>query len=215
MGKLRDWFTVPTQEEIWQQLVNEINQEKSGITAQVAQGENQNKVIKASVGEWTVTLDNVTVMIWMGKMMIPMTHTRIRAPYVNQDGLRFNVHRAGLFSGISKYFGMQDIEVGHELFDKEFIVQGTDEAKIRALLAQPKIVELLRAQPDIGTFEVKDDDGWFDQQFPEGVDELVFTSQSKIDDFTQLKQLFVLFGEVLNQLCAIGSAYKKKPTENL
>lgn len=210
MSKL--WFGETTQEEIWQQLVNEINQENSGMTAEV---HDKGKVIKAKVGEWTVTLDTVTTVVSTGKVMIPVSFTRMRAPYLNQDGLRFKVYRASMFSNLGKYFGMQDIEVGDEQFDEEFIIQGTSKEKVRELLVNEKIKALLSDQPDIGTFEVKGDDGWFEQDFPEGVDELVFTAKSKMDNPAQLKNLFVLFAEVLNQLCAIGSADKNKPPENL
>lgn len=206
------WFGETTQEEIWQQLVNEINQENSGMTAEV---HDKGKVIKAKVGEWTVTLDTVTTMVTIGHMMIPVSYTRMRAPYMNQDGLRFKVYRASWDSKLGKLFGMQDIEVGDEDFDEEFIIKATSKQKVRELLANPKIKALLSDQPELGLLEVKSDDGWFEQDFPEGVDELVFTAKGTMDNPAHLKNLFVLFGEILNQLCAIGSAYKNKPPENL
>jgi hypothetical protein len=58
---------------------------------------------------------------------------------------------------------------------------------------------------------VKDDEGWFGAAFPEGVDELYFSAHGVIKDVNQLRQLYLLFAEVLDQLCRMGSAYKKDP----
>jgi hypothetical protein len=59
----------------------------------------------------------------------------LRASYINPDGFRFKVYRPGFFSDVAKWFGMQDIEVGHADFDGEFIIKGTDAEKLRAVFA--------------------------------------------------------------------------------
>jgi hypothetical protein len=92
------------------------------------------------------------------------------------------------------------------VFDKAFVIKGTDEAKVRALLADPEVRRLFEAQPQVH-IEVKDDRGWFSKRFPEGVDELCFTAIGVIRDIDQLKELFELFAAILHQLCHIGSAY--------
>ena len=91
--------------------------------------------------------------------------TRMRAPYVNPDGFWFRVYRRGFFSDLGKALGMQDVEVGQPAFDEDFIIQGTDEGKLRQLFANPKIRDLIDAQKDID-FSVKDDEGWFGATFP-------------------------------------------------
>jgi hypothetical protein len=58
------------------------------------------------VKEWTVTLDTYTVSTERLK-----SRTRVCAPYVNKDGLRFTIYRAGGLA-TAKHFGMQDVEVG-------------------------------------------------------------------------------------------------------
>ena len=91
--------------------------------------------------DWVVTLDSFVVPA--GKVHIPMT--RIRAPYVNPGGFRFTIYRKSIFSGIAKAFGMQDIEIGDSPFDDDFIIKGTDESQVRALLANPRLRELIAA----------------------------------------------------------------------
>jgi hypothetical protein len=169
-------------------------------------------VVHAKVGEWTVTLGTYTTG---GEAQAtgggaPVTFTRMRAPYLNKDGFGFTVYRAGLFTPIGRLLGAQDIEVGDAQFDRDFVVKGNDEHKVRALFGGERIRRLVSAQRSI-RFEVKDDEGWFQQKFPDGVDELYFSAAGVIKDLGRLRLLFDLFAETLNQLCHIDSAYEDDP----
>ena len=199
MGVLRRVFG-PSRKTIWTQLSTEIGaQYKDG-------GFWKGDKVQATHGAWTVTLDTYTVST--GKVTI--VYTRMRAPYVNPSGFRFKVYRKGIFSSVGKWFGMQDIEVHDEPFDRDFIIKGTDESRVRELFANPRIRELVALQKDI-QFEVKDDEGWFGPTFPEGVDELSFVVVGIIKDVERLKLLYELFAETLEQLCRIGAAYEQSP----
>jgi hypothetical protein len=196
---LRCWFG-PSKEDIWRQLSTEIGGRlvKGGF----AKGDK----VQVSHGEWTLTLDTYVVMV--GKT--PIQFTRMRAPYVNPEGFRFEIYRRGVFSDIGKFFGMQDIEINDAAFDEAFIIKGTDERRVRELLANPRIRQLIAAQDRIG-LSVRDDEGWFGPSFPEGVDELQFNAMGVIKDIERLKLLFELFSETLEQLCRIGTAYEDRP----
>jgi len=196
MGTLRKWFG-PSREEVWRQLSVAIGGRF------VDGGFFKSDRVEAEHGPWVVTLDNYTVST--GKVTV--VFTRLRAPYVNPDSFRFTIYRKGFFSEIGKWFGMQDIVIGDPVFDEAFIIKGNDERKVRALFADPKLRELIAAQPEIH-FEVKDDERWFGKKFPEGVDELYFQVVGVIKDVARLEQLFALFAETLDQLCRIGSAYE-------
>jgi hypothetical protein len=162
--------------------------------------------VQVTHGEWTITLDTYTVS--NGKSTV--VFTRMRAPYVNPDHFRFTIFRRGVFTDIAKWFGMQDVVVGYIDFDRDFVIKGTDEQKLRALFDQQKIREWIAAQPHIH-LTVKDDEGVFGPSFPADTDELCFTAAGVIKDVERLKQLFELFAEVLDQLCRIGSAYETAP----
>jgi hypothetical protein len=199
MGVLRRLFG-PSRKEIWTQLSTEIGaQYKDG-------GFWKGDKVEARHGEWTVTLDSYTVST--GKTTV--VYTRMRAPYVNPSGFRFKIYRKGLFSGVGKWLGMQDIEIHDEPFDRDFIIKGTDDGAVRALFSNPKIRELVARQPAIH-LEVKDDEGWFGPNFPDGVDELAFVVVGVIKDIERLKLLYELFAETLEQLCKIGAAYEHAP----
>lgn len=203
MGLLRSLFG-PSKDEIWRQLCSQ-----SGGTF-VEGGFFRGSKALLQHEDWTLTLDTYTVSSGNNSST---TYTRMRAPYVNADGFRFQVYREGLFSGLGRLFGMQDVQVGQPEFDRDFVIKGNSESKLRALFANARIRELIRCQPRI-SFSVRDDQGWFSSQFPEGVDELYFSCVGVIRDLERLKDLYDLFAETLEHLCEIGSAYEDPPNVN-
>ncbi|MEO6434462.1 MAG: DUF3137 domain-containing protein [Tepidisphaeraceae bacterium] len=194
-GFLRQLFGA-SQQEVWAALAQEID-------ARYEQGGwfTGGRLI-ADVGPWQVTLDVVN--------RDKHCFTRLRAPFVNPDGFRFRVHRRNIFTGLGEALGMQDIKIGVEPFDHDFIVKSADEAKVRTLLSNERLRRLIDFQPHIH-FAVKDDEGWFGTKFPEGVDELYFERYGILKDPELLKGLFNLFAETLQQLCIQGSAYETPP----
>jgi len=194
----------PSKAEIWSQLSQEIGAEykEDGFFK-------AGKVV-LSHKQWEITLDTYTVHTNESTII----YTRMRAPYVNRDGFRFNIYRRSIFSGIGKLFGVKDIEIGDAFFDDEFIIQGEPEHLVSRLLSNGKIRQLIQDQPNIH-FQVRDDEGWFNKSFPEGVDELYFEVVGVIKDKERLKKLFDLFSLVLDELCRFGSAYEDEPKMKL
>ena len=162
--------------------------------------------IEAHVDEWTVTLDTYREPV--GRATV--THTRLRAPFVNLRGFRFCIYTHTVISGMGKLLGMQDVEIGDPAFDAQYIIKGTDEAQVRALFADTRLRELMTGQPSL-YLEVKDDEGWFGAHFPKGVDELYLQTQGVVTDLNQLASLYELFAEALHQLCNIGGASPDDP----
>lgn len=190
----------PSKEEIWRQFAAETG--ASFVPGGFWKGDK----IEATHGPWTVALD--TFAVSTGKATV--VYTRMRAPYVTPDGFHFTVYRKGLFSEVGKWFGMQDVTVGFEDFDREFVIKGNDEEKLRRLFSSQKIRELIAAQPDIH-FSVEDDDGGWTKMFPAGVDELRFQVAGVIKDLERVKLLYELFAETLDELCRMGSASAQAP----
>jgi hypothetical protein len=199
MSALRKWFG-PSKEEVWRKLCSETG------ARYVDAGFWKGQKVTAAHGPWTIILD--TYAVSTGK--VTMVFTRLRAPYINPDGFRFTVYRRGFFSEIAKFMGMQDVEVGHPDFDRDFIIKGRDVGKLRALFGNARIRELISAQPEIH-FEVKDNHGGWGPSYPPDVDELRFHVVGVIKDVERLKLLFELFAETLDELCRIGSAYEGDP----
>jgi hypothetical protein len=199
MKSLRKLFG-PSKEEVWSQLSKEI-----GADYQEGGFFKKGSVL-VTHRQWQIMLDTYTVST--GKSTI--IYTRMRTPYVNNDGFRFRIYRKSIFSGLGKWLGMQDIEIGDPYFDEEFIIQGKPVEMVMTLFANMNIRQLIQKQPDIH-FEVKDDEGIFGKTFPAGVDELYFQTIGVIKDKQRLKDLFDLFSSVLEELCRLGSAYENEP----
>ena len=195
------WFG-PSRTQVWEVLAREIGAryEPGGLLFGT-----RDRVV-ADIPPWRVVLDCFST----GEM--PVTwHTRMRAPYVNADGFRFTAYRKGLFTGLGKLLGMQDVVVGYPEFDEAFVIKGNDERKLRRLFANAKLRALIQLQPNIH-FAVNDDDGVF-LPYPKRVDQLCFISKGEapITDLHRLKLLYELFAETLEELCRMDSAYDVHP----
>lgn len=199
MSLLRSLFGAST-DEVWRELATQVGGDL------VDGGFWKTDKVVARVKEWTITLDLYTVST--GKSHV--TYTRLRAPYVNSDGFRFTIYRKSIFSGLGKMLGMQDLEMGDPAFDEAFILQGNNPEKVRALFSHEPLRQLIAAQPRF-SMTVRDDEGWFAAQFPEGVDELCFQVPEIIRDVQRLRDLFTIFGLTLHLLCHLGSAYEDDP----
>ena len=122
MGTLLGVFGT-SRKEVWQQLADQIGGQFT------EQGLLKRGKVTAKVAPWTVTFD--TFARSAGKTTIPFT--RLRAPYLNKDGFRFELYRASVFSGIGKFLGMQDVEVGHAPFDDDFIIKANNASLIAVI----------------------------------------------------------------------------------
>jgi hypothetical protein len=164
------------QDAAWEQLASEIGAEfvKGGFFR-------SNKV-QAKVREWIVTLDTFSVPSGDSSTV----YTRMRAPLQSRDGFQFTIFRIGFISKLDKALGAQDIDIGDPDFDREFVIQGNNEPKVRALLANLRIRQLIQGQKSI-RLGVRDN-------------ELRFEVQGVIKDVERLKSLFELFKEMLYQL---------------
>ena len=191
MSLLRALFG-PSRREVWRQLAGDVDGEfhDGGFFGKSA--------VQARTGDWIITLDTYTE----GDGKTNRTYTRIRAHFFNPEGFRFEIYRTGLLSGLGKAMGMQDIEVGHPRFDRDFVVKGNSGRRVRRLLDNGKTRRGIAAQRRIH-LSVKGRDGWFGR-FPAGVHELHFRARGVIKDLAQLRTLFGVFGQVLQDTCWDG-----------
>jgi hypothetical protein len=221
MNLLRRIFG-PSHDDVWKQLSDELG------TKFVKGGFFNSSKVEARVKNWTVTLDTYTVST--GKVSV--TYTRMRAPFVNNDGFRFLIYRKSPFSAVGKLLGMQDVEVGGPKlespgplfgvpsyvdpdfiessdpeFDSEFIIKSNNEEKVSRLFKQLNIRELIRSQPAI-ELQIKSRGGWLKKN--KGSDELHFQVTGVVKDVQRLKLLFELFAEVLKGLHSPEAASEKQ-----
>ena len=194
----------PSKAEIWSQMAADIGADY------IEGGWFKGDGVVYQHGEWKLVLDTYTVR----SNNSSTTYTRLRAPFVNKDGLYFKIYREGVFSSVGKFFGMQDLEIGDPFFDDSFVIKGNNQQQLIRLLSDEQLKNLMHDQSRI-SLEIRDDEGWFGADFAEGVDELYFCRVGVMRDVAELKALFELVSHTLTRLVLIDSAYENDPNVDL
>jgi hypothetical protein len=164
--------------------------------------------IDVQCGGWHVSLDRRTVPVRNSTI----SYTRLRTRYERVDGFRFRVYRKTLLSFVAVWLGMQDVELGSEEFDEQFIIQGNNQHKISTLLSNTKLRELLTEQPGV-QLTLSDDDSCgasaaTDQPIshaPRAIAQLCLETSDKIDEEHELLRFYNLFAETLLELDRLTS----------
>lgn len=200
MGVMRKWFGA-SKAEMWRQLAERMGGEYQGKGSWWS-----GDAVTVSHGEWSIRLD--TYAVHTGK--VTMIFTRLRAPYANAEDFRFRIARAGFASALLTALGAQDIETGYETFDEEFVIKSNDEERVKQLLRNPRIRELLQSLPQVGfAVDPGGDRWWSSNKLPDGVDELQFVISGVEKNVDRLEAMFELLAETLDELCRIGAAYER------
>ena len=76
--------------------------------------------------------------------------TRVRCAVAATSDLRCSIQRRSvLISDIARFFGAQDIEVGEEAFDRDFVLKGTEPEGVRRLLGDERLRRLIASEASI------------------------------------------------------------------
>ena len=184
----------PSKREVWEQLCRETQAVyvKGGFI-KVAKVEYKHRL-------WLIVLDEYTVST--GKSSV--TYTRIRAPYIPKEHFQFHIYRKGLFTGIAKAFGAQDIATGDDVFDGEYVVKSDDDWQVRRLLDDESLRAALLAQK---AFSLHNKPQGFlaPVKLPAGAEQMEFQIANTIRDAARLKSLFAVFVLVLDGLCKMNA----------
>jgi len=156
------------------------------------------KVLQLEIQDWIITIDSYTSS---GAL-----HTRFRAPFFNNERISVKIFPKSKSVNIMKFFGMQDIIVGHKEIDDKYIIQGNNKNIIEGLFLSNALRELLMEQEDI-LIQVKDDESWFKETIKEPVDELYIEVPYLIKNAGQLEAVYTIFADILVYLCDNASAY--------
>jgi len=209
---------VEEQEAAWKQLATEVGGELVARRERGRRflGRHLQLAVIAKAGTSPIALD---LKMEAGADTVPSwLVTRIRAPYVARDTFSFSVKRlrarlsdGALLHGMAKLSGRRKVEAGDLGFDRDFLITANDTDKVRALLADPKIRDLIQSQPSLDISAARP--GWrlFKRGGSQRLSVLRFEEEGVITDAERLKSLFELFQETLNQLCQIGSASQEEP----
>jgi len=194
----------PSRKEVWKQLSEEIT------ASYIEGGYFKSPRIEYTHNIWTIYLDTYTVST--GKSNI--TYTRMRVPFINPKKFRFKIYKKRVFSTIGKAFGMQDIEIGYDYFDNDYIIKGNDELVLRRVFQNHKIRDLIEKQSRL-LLEIKDNEGRFGPKFNDNESELYFVCIGVIKDKEKLKNLFELFVQIIDEFKMIGITINQTPEVKL
>lgn len=184
-------------DEIWAKLAGRLESGDGGWDG---------SVVRVRHGSFEVTLDQHAEVTGRASVV----QTRLRAAFHNAENFRFRIRRHDWLVDIAVLFGAQDLSIGDERFDEEYVVSSSDEQKARQLLGSTELREkILEAEVDL--LEVRDDEGWFGPDFPPEVDELCLCARDRVNDPDRIATLYGVFAEVLNRLCHLGAAYDDDP----
>lgn len=132
--------------------------------------------------------------------------TRIFVSIVSLDNFRFEIYNNGIIRSIEKIFGAQDIEIGIKEFDKRFILKANNGFKLKKLLINPQIRQLLEIQNEVN-FEISNYKGIWEKETQDL--ELSFFVKGEIKSIETLSSLLDLFKLVLDNLAENKSINNK------
>jgi len=197
-------LSVISRKEVWKQLSDEIN------ANYIEGGYFKGPRIEYKHNIWTIYLDTYTVSTGKSKI----TYTRMRLPFINTKKFLFKIYKKKVFSNIGKALGIQDIEIGYDYFDNDYIIKGNDELLIRRVFQNHEIRGLIEKQSRI-LLEIKNNEGNFGPKFKDNESELYFVSTGVIKDKERLKNLFELFVKIINEFEIIGITINQTPEVKL
>ncbi len=202
MSKIKDIFGgSKEQEQVWRETAKEIGGKfikKGGLF---------NKgVLKYQYKEWELLLDTFTQSTGQSATV----YTRLRVPFINKDDFRFTIYRENFFTKIGKFFGLKDTQVWDKKFDEAFVIKSNNEFKVKQFLSDQELKTLLYLQPKI-KLEIRNDEGWLKQKYPDNVNLLNFECHGVIKDKEALRNLLNLILAVLDRFVEVSIAEKDHP----
>jgi hypothetical protein len=189
------------QEDVWRKLSEELGGEFVD-----GEGWRQDSVCVAH-GDWKIVLDFDS---HRGHRLDSL-YTRFRAPYANDADFRFRIFHQELAHGVGRLLGMQDVTVGDPAFDRAFVVQGSDEGKLKELFSDAGLRAAILAEPHAEvSLRISEESLACDE--PGERWELCLEVPGRVEDAARLRALYDTFSRVLHQLCRLSPAYQHETT---
>jgi len=174
-------YTGTTENEVWSQIVNDINEDTLEYHAIIQQG--------------TVDIYLDIDIDLGGGFEGGYATTSLRA-FVNGTAFKFAIHEEHFTDEIGKFFGMEDIKIGYPDLDKHLIIKTNDAEKVKTLFADDDVrrvfTELENFDLGIRLHDIEDTDE--KQAF------LELNIEDGITDTIALRQLYHAFYEVLKAI---------------
>jgi len=135
--------------------------------------------------------------------------TTVETQYKALGNFKFAIHPEKFIDGFNKLLGMQDIVIGHEHFDKHFIVKGNDEELIKQLFGDAIIRGLILDEPKMQLWsQCENTDSAPSSRVlsNSGFATISARLEGAVDDFERLKTFYKLNHKLLQAMCRLGVA---------
>jgi hypothetical protein len=134
------------------------------------------------------------------------SQTRIYAPLSAKENFRFNIYSSNFVERFINFLGGHDVNIGDELFDKKFSVKTNDVEKVRLLLSNLKIRELIWKVVPNGLFSPT-----FQANCKKGETDYISVNEpGVINDVERLELIFQLIIESFEQLVSLEIVTSKR-----
>lgn len=137
-------------------------------------------------------------------------HTRVDVCYkpLELDKFSFAIHPEHFHHGFSKILGMQDIIVGHDDFDKAFIIKGNDENVVKQVFSDAALRKLIMQEPGIQLWAHCDNAESSPSSRALRDDHNILSLRIKgiVDEFERMKDIHSLMHRTLACLCKVRAA---------
>lgn len=128
--------------------------EKLGCTAQIPQGYFGGfPSLTGNYRKRPLSVYMFTRSSGSGKSRSTTTYTAFKIDVNNSENFEFNIFEQGFFTTIATKLGMQDIQIGDDVFDKEFIIKSNNEPMVINLLTpgiKQQFMEMAERYPSFG-----------------------------------------------------------------
>ena len=165
-----------TDEEIWQKITADLTEDTLDYTAVI---EKQDRQVLLAID---IDLG--------GGFESGYATTTLSAPVTDSTDFKFALHKEHFIDEVGKFFGMQDVVIGFEEFDKKVVVKSTDETRVKSILTDEQVRQTLVELPDF-TFEITGHDDQPDKR------QLRLNIEEGITDAQLLRTIYATFTRVL------------------
>ena len=133
--KILNFFKAKDYASVWQEFAMKYKGVYSSIPADS---------VSFSYKEIPVTFDDCANYTISGPSSMQAYYLRGMASFVLTQPFQLLITEQGILENVSKFFGSQDIRVGHPVFDKMFMIQSNDETMALTILNNPELQGLLQ-----------------------------------------------------------------------
>ncbi|CAM6002440.1 unnamed protein product [Sphagnum balticum] len=147
---------------------------------------------------------HVTITPYSLKGKTKSSGTSATLHYAPREHFVFAIRVEKGMDQIGKHLGLQDIQLGDHDFDHRFLIQGTDEGKVRNLFADMKLRDLILTN-SVSELRLNVDSGELpaEHRVPAGRHAIVYNHEKPLDKFEQLESMFNILTSVVHRLGAM------------